>query len=157
MIAIEEMVVRTRQSHDQPIEAFLSDLKATARMCHYKVKCEDEMCGKLVDFTKQMVLEQLTMGLADKDTQRKLLKNPEVMLAEAEELVVAEEIGKLSQVDSRSVSGISQYKRDQRDNATREYKRDQGDNNRRDQRDTAIVGLKCNGVWKRPMGKMQIT
>ena len=35
----------------------------------------------------------------------------------AKKLVIAEEIGKLSQADSKSVSGISQYKRDQRDAA----------------------------------------
>ena len=131
LAAIREMVVRTRnklvtrhklrkmvQSHDQPVQTFLSNLKATARMCEYKVKCEDEMCGKLVDFTDQMVMEQLTVGLADEDTQRKLFTKPDVTLAEAEKLVIAEEIGKLSQEDSRSVAGISQYKRDQRDAVT---------------------------------------
>ena len=54
--AVKEMVVRTRnkmvtrhklrkmiQSHDQPVQTFLSSLKATARLCEYKVKCEDEM------------------------------------------------------------------------------------------------------------------
>ena len=128
LAAIKEMVVRTRnklvtrhklrkmvQSHDQPVQTFLSNLKATARMCEYKVKCEDEMCGKMVDFTEQMVLEQLTVGLADEEAQRKLFTKPNVTLAEAEKLVVAEEIGKLSQEDSRSVAGVSQYKRDKKD------------------------------------------
>ena len=114
--AVKEMVVRTRnkmvtrhklrkmiQSHDQPIQTFLSSLKATARLCDYKVKCEDEMCGKMVDFTDQMVMEQLTVGLADEETQRKLFMKPEISLQEAEKLVIAEEIGKLSQEDSRSV------------------------------------------------------
>ena len=39
-------------------------------------------------------------------------------MAEAEKLVIGEEIGKLSQEDSRVVSGVSQYKRDMRDAAT---------------------------------------
>ena len=69
--SIKEMVVRTKnkmatchklrqmaQSHDQPIQTFLSSLKATARLCAYKVKCEDEMCGKFLDFKDQMVMEQ---------------------------------------------------------------------------------------------------
>ena len=131
LAAIREMVVRTRnkmvtrhklrkmvQSHDQPVQTYLSNLKATARMCEYKAKCEDEMCGKMVDFTDMMVLEQLSVGLADEDTQRKLFAKPEVTLADAEKLVIAEEIGKLSQEDSKSVSGISQYKKDQRLAAT---------------------------------------
>ena len=58
LAAIREMVVRTRnkmvtrhklrkmvQSHDQPVQTYLSNLKATARMCEYKVKCEDDMCA----------------------------------------------------------------------------------------------------------------
>ena len=86
LAAIREMVVRTRnklvtrsklrkmvQSHDQPVQTYLSNLKATARMCEYKVKCEDEMCGKMVDFTDQMVIEQLTVSLADEETKRKKL------------------------------------------------------------------------------------
>ena len=55
-----------------------------------------------------MVLEQLITSLADEETQRKLFTKPEVTLAEAEQLVIAEEIGKLSQADSKSVS---QYKK----------------------------------------------
>ena len=126
--AVKEMVVRTRnkmvtrhklrkmvQSHDQPIQTFLSSLKATARLCDYKVKCEDEMCGKIVDFTDQMVMEQLTVGLADEETQRKLFMKPDISLQEAEKLVIAEETGKLSQEDSRSVSVLSHYQRQKRE------------------------------------------
>ena len=43
-----------------------------------------------------MVLEQLTAGLADEETQRKLLMKPDISLKEAEKLVIAEETGKLS-------------------------------------------------------------
>ena len=106
------------QSHDQPVQTYLSILKVTARMCEYTVKCEDKMCGKMVDFTDQMVMEQLTVGLADEETQRKLFTKPDATLAEAEKIVIAEEMGKLSQEESRSVSGISQYKRDKKEAAT---------------------------------------
>ena len=132
LAAIREMVVRTRnklvtrsklrkmvQSHDQPVQTYLSNLKATARMCEYKVKCEDEMCGKMVDFTDQMVIEQLTVSLADEETKRKkLFTKPDATLAEAEKIVIAEEMGKLSQEESRSVSGIFQYMRDKKMAAT---------------------------------------
>ena len=127
MAAVKEVVVRTRnkmvtrhklrkmiQSHDQPIQSFLSNLKTTARLCDYKVKCGDEMCGKFVDFTDQMVLEQLMVGMVDEETQRKLFIKPNITLAQAEKLVVAEEIGKLSQEDSRTVSGLSLYKQQQK-------------------------------------------
>ena len=126
--AIKEMVVRTRnklvtrhklrqmvQSHDQPIQTFLASIKATARLCEYKVKCEEELCGKMVDFTDQMVMEQLTVGLADEETQRKLFMKPEISLPEAEKLVIAEEIGKLSQADSRSVQAMSNYQRQKKE------------------------------------------
>ena len=122
--AVKEMVVRTRnkmvtrhklrkmiQSHDQPVQTFLSSLKATARLCEYKVKCEDEMCGKFVDFTDEMVMEQLMVGLADDETQKKLFMKPDISLVEAEKLVIAEEIGKFSQEDSRSVSALSLYQK----------------------------------------------
>ena len=131
LAAIREMVVRTRnkfvtrsklrkmvQSHNQPVQTFLSNLKATARMCDYKAKCEDEMCGKMVDFTDLMVMEQLTVGLADEETQRKLFIKPDATLAEAEKIVIAEEMGKLSQEESRFVSGISQYMRDKKEATT---------------------------------------
>ena len=65
----------------------------------------------MVDFTDQMVMEQLTVGLADEETQRKLFMKPEISLPEAEKLVIAEEIGKLSQVDSRSVQAVSNYQK----------------------------------------------
>ena len=128
--AVKEMVVRTRnkmvtrhklrkmvQSHDQPIQTFLSNLKATARLCDYKVKCEEELCGKFVDFTDQMVMEQLTVGLADEETQRKLFMKPDISLKEAEKLVIAEETGKLSQEDSRSVAALSLYQRQKKEAA----------------------------------------
>ena len=41
------------QDHDQPIQIYMSNLKATARICDYKVKCEDNLYGKSVDFTDQ--------------------------------------------------------------------------------------------------------
>ena len=56
--------------------------------------------------------------MADEEAQRKLFTKPDVTLAEAEKLVVAEEIGKLSQEDSRSVAGVSQYMRDKKDALT---------------------------------------
>ena len=68
--SIKEMVVKTKnkmatchklrqmaQSHDQPIQTFLSSLKATARLFSYKVNCEVEMCGKFIDFKDKMVME----------------------------------------------------------------------------------------------------
>ena len=70
MAAIKEMVVRSRnklvtrhklrhmmQDHDQPIQTYMANLKTTARISNYKVKCDDALCGKLVDFTELMVLE----------------------------------------------------------------------------------------------------
>ena len=43
-----------KASHDQPIQTYMAYLKATTRICNYKVKCDDALCGKLVDFTELM-------------------------------------------------------------------------------------------------------
>ena len=64
-----------------------------------------------MDYTDAMVLQQLIYGLADEQIQRKLLAKPEMTLAEAEKLIIAEESGKWSQADSKSdkqmAAGIS--------------------------------------------------
>ena len=79
------------------------------------MKCNADQCGQYVDFTEQMVMEQLMVGMADEETQRKLFTKPDITLAQAEKLVIAEEIGRLSQVDSKSVSGLSLYKQQQKE------------------------------------------
>ena len=71
------------------------------------------------------------VGMADEESQRKLFTKPDITLAQAEKLVVAEEIGKLSQADSRSVNGLSLYKQQQKQN-------------------NAVSGKKCRfcgGAW----------
>ena len=82
LAAIREVPVRTRnrmvtcyklikmvQSQDQPIQAFVSNLKAAASLCEFKVKCKDNLCRNYVDFKEQMVMEQFMVRMADKEPQ----------------------------------------------------------------------------------------
>ena len=115
MEAAKGMVVKTRnrlvmqlqlkkilQGPDQPVQKYLASLKSVARTCKFQVKCTDESCGKSVDYTDAMVIQQLICDLADEQIQRKLLTKPEMTLEEAEKLIIAEESGKWSQADSKS-------------------------------------------------------
>ena len=127
MEAAKGMVVKTRnrlvmqlqlkkilQGPDQPVQTYLASLKSVARTCKFQVKCTDDLCGKTVDYTDAMVLQQLIYGLAYEEIQRKLLAKPEMTLEVAEKFVIAEESGKWSQVDSKSdqqmAAGMSRYK-----------------------------------------------
>ena len=80
--------------HSCAVQTYLASLQSVARTCKFSVKCTDESCGKSVDYTDAMVLQQLICGLADEEIQRKLLAKPEMTLEEAENFVIAEESGK---------------------------------------------------------------
>ena len=72
------------QGPDQPIRTYVASLKATARTCGYKIKCTDEVCDQMVNYTNTMVLQQMIMGLADKEIQSKLLAKSDLTMEEAE-------------------------------------------------------------------------
>ena len=89
-----------------------------------------EKCGKClidVNYTDQMVLENLIRGLADEEIKKKVLAMPKetCTLESVLKFVQSEEIGKLSLSDSKaieSVAGLSMYKKKQKEEATKVFK-----------------------------------
>ena len=55
------------QGPDQPVQTYVAGLKSIARTCRFKIKCTDDLCGKTVDYTDAMVLQQLIYDLADEN------------------------------------------------------------------------------------------
>jgi hypothetical protein len=87
-------LLRLRQSHEQPIQNFLAEVRSTARLCNFKVRCT---CTNEVDYTDQMVLHQLLVGLSDGEVQEDLLALEDLTLAKAEKFVMDREAAKRSQ------------------------------------------------------------
>jgi hypothetical protein len=73
-------VLRMTQDSDQLILNFIAQLKAAARLCDFKTKCE---CGKDVDFTDILVLYKLLAGMFDIELQEEILIKSDLTLTEA--------------------------------------------------------------------------
>jgi hypothetical protein len=76
-------------------------------------------CQATVDYTKEMVLDQMIKGLADEEIQKKVLAKPEAecTLAALELFIMCEESCKLSLADTKSISSVtalSAYKKQQK-------------------------------------------
>ena len=111
------------QDGDEPVAAFESRLKPVARTGKFQVECPG--CNQKVDYTDQMVLDNLIRGLADEEVKKKVLatQKKECTLAKILQLVEAEESGKYSLTDSKmfdSVAGLSNFKKQQRDQVKQE-------------------------------------
>ena len=96
-------------------------MKPVARTSRFKENCVT--CKKDVDFTDQMVLDNVIRGLADEEIKRKGLAMPEAdfTLDKVLRFIEAEESGKYSLSDSKlfsSVSGMSGYKMQKREEET---------------------------------------
>jgi tRNA G26 N,N-dimethylase Trm1 len=92
-------------------------LKPVARTGKFKEECQG--CNQQVDFTDQMVLDNIIQGLSDEDIKRKVLAMPEsdCTLEKVIKFIEAEETGKYSLSDTKdlaSVEGMSTYKKQQR-------------------------------------------
>ena len=106
------------QGGDEPITSFETRLKPVARTGKFQVECST--CKKMTDYTDQMVLDNLIRGLSDEEIKRKVLATTEqeCTLDKIIRFVEAEESGKYSLSDSKlfdSVSGVSSFKKQQRE------------------------------------------
>ena len=111
------------QGGDEPVAAFETRLKPVARTGKFQVECPG--CNQKVDYTDEMVVDNLIRGLADEEVKKKVLAAPEAecTLDKVLRLVEAEESGKYSLSDSKmfdSVSGLSTFKKQQRDPVKKE-------------------------------------
>jgi hypothetical protein len=142
---IEQLAVRARnkivatktlrakkQGPDQPVQSFVADIRAIARECDFRVKvpqCTECACQheRTVNYTDDMVRDQLIFGLADSDIQQEILARREISLEDAITIVAGKESGKWSQKDMSqecdSISAISTYKQARRTAVSGEMKR----------------------------------
>ena len=117
------------QGGDESITSFETRLKPVARTGKFQVECAS--CKKMTDYTDQMVLDNLIRGLADEEIKRKVLATAEkeCTLDKIIRFVEAEESGKYSLSDSKlfdSVSGVSTFKKQQREFGKKEEEQPKG-------------------------------
>ena len=99
-------VLRMSQDSDQAILNYIAQLRAAARQCDFKIKCD---CGKDNDFTESIIFYKLVAGVSDMELQEELLTKADLNLAAAEKLAVAKESAKFSQA-AMSGDGVSALK-----------------------------------------------
>jgi len=90
-----------RQDRDESIRAFSARLKGQANICQYSVDCE---CGAQINYSDQMVMDSIIIGLADDDIRLDMLgqANQEMTVEETIRYVEAKESGKRSASRIRS-------------------------------------------------------
>ena len=59
------MQLQLQKMMQGPDQTYVASLEATARTCGYKIKCTDEICNQMVDYTNTIVLQQMIWGLVD--------------------------------------------------------------------------------------------
>ena len=84
------------QDHDETIHSFGARLHGQARVCKFLVKCPG--CDADVNYTEAILLDVLTLGIADTEIHLYLLgdKNQNMMLEDISLFVDAKEAGKRS-------------------------------------------------------------
>ena len=108
-----------KQGPDQPVQQYVSSLKQIARTCKFTMVCSSEACDRQNDYSEEMVLDQLTMGLNDDEIQKKVLscKETNFNLNFVEKLVVNEECSKATQKDSKVndvIAPLSTFKKNKK-------------------------------------------
>ena len=94
------------QGEDQPVQQYVASLKQIARTCQFNVKCTSDGCDTIVDYSQEIVLDQLVRGLNDEDVQKKVLacKEADFNLDAVEKVIIAGETSKATQKESRSTN-----------------------------------------------------
>ena len=99
------------QTPGTPIRSFLSDLKGRAGLCQFTETCKCG-CGKQVDFSSQIIRDNLVRGIADPEITNDILQDsrPNMTLTQIVDLVSQKEQGKsaMAAIGDRT-SAMSQY------------------------------------------------
>ena len=107
------------QGPDQPVQQYIANLNQVARTCKFSVKCPNAACAGIVDYSDEIVLDQLVNGLNDSDIQKKVLSIEEANfnMDKVEKLIIAEEASKNTQIETKSteLNRLSTYKKEKRD------------------------------------------
>ena len=84
-------------SYFESIRNFLATLKGYAKLCEYKVKCTS--CSKEIDYSNEIILDQLVRGINDKEILADLLgeTKTDLTLLEVVEYVARKELARSEQ------------------------------------------------------------
>ena len=113
-------VVEFMNMSQQPEEAvsnYISRLRGQAKVCDFSVKCTATGCTAEVSYTDKMVSHQLVRGLADTQTQERVLSlaatEKKLDLEEITKFVEGQETGLRSSkvLNSAAISKVSDYQR----------------------------------------------
>ena len=61
------------QAPDEQLNRFVAKLKAKAERCNFTMKCSATGCEQVVNYGEEMMKDQMTTGLYDKDVQQEVL------------------------------------------------------------------------------------
>ena len=72
----------------------------------FNEKCTSDGCDTIVDYSQEIVFDQLVRGLNNEDIQKKVLacKEAEFNLHAVEKVIIAEETSKATQKESRTTN-----------------------------------------------------
>ena len=134
------------QAPDEQLNLFLAKLKSKSERCNFTMKCTAVDCEQVNNYGEEMIRDQMTTGLYDKDVQQEVLAKDKELTTfdEFYTLIDAYEQGKRakSELQNHSLSEInaakSQYKKS---------KSDRGDDSKPSKR--------CTGCGGSPHGYMR--
>ena len=87
------------QRAEQPIQAFVGQLRSKAAQCDFTTKCTSSRCSQNVSYSDAMVSDQMIVGLYDKDCQADVLARNQTLKTFNEKFhwIQAHEEGKRTQ------------------------------------------------------------
>ena len=109
------------QVHDQPVQAYVAQLRCKAEHCRFTVKCTSEACEHHVNsYAESMVSDQMVVGCSDSDIQQEALAKDSLLhtFQEKFDLIQALEEGRraksqLTPATTIAAAHKSQYKKQQ--------------------------------------------
>ena len=110
------------QAPDEQLKLFVAKLKAKAERCNFTMTCTDGNCNTIINYGEEMLKDQMTTGLYDKDVQQDVLAKSKDLTTfqQVYSHVEAYEQGKRAKSELSGSSEVnaqkSQYKRMQSGN-----------------------------------------
>ena len=96
-----------KQQKLEDIKEMLIKLKSIAKGCDFTVECE---CKKRVDYSDKEILDQLVVGMKDKEHQERVLTHEKLDLEKTVSLIESLEAGKRSKRELEESSDLNSLK-----------------------------------------------
>ena len=131
------------QAPDEQLNRFVAKLKAKAERCNFTMQCSGADCDQVINYGNEMLKDQMTTGLYDKDVQQEVLARDKELTTfdEVYTHVEAYEQGKRakSELQPHHPSSVSAAKS--------QYKKMQGNdaNSQMNDRSNEQTSKRCNG------------